>query len=146
MDANVFVPSDRLKIKYYLWVWITFVVFILPFVLLGFASGLGWGFVAFFLFANAIWIVIAHLLIAPYYRSISYELGEEDIIVRKGIITKTETMVPYRMVTNVSVKRGPMDRLLGMGTLEVHTAGYSQQAKAEADLPGRWSMRWCGSV
>jgi len=136
MDANVLVPSERLKTKYYVWVWLIFLLFFLPFLFLGLAPGLGWTFVLIYLGANAVWMVVAYLLIAPYYRSISYELGDEDIIVKKGIITKTETMVPYRMVTNVSVKRGPVDRLLGIGTLEVHTAGYSQQTNAEANLPG----------
>ncbi len=136
MDAKVIVPSERLKTKYHVWVWLIFVFFFLPFTFLGFSPGLGWAFVGIYLGANVVWMAIAYLLIPPYYRSISYELGDEDIIVKKGIITKSETMVPYRMVTNASVKRGPMDRLLGIGTLEVHTAGYSQQAGAEANLPG----------
>mgnify|MGYP001100521330 CR=1 FL=1 len=116
--------------------WLVFFLTIFPFVFLGFIPGAGWTYVLIFLAANAAWIIIAYLLIPPYFRSITYELGEQEIIVRKGIITKTEKLVPYRMVTNVSVKRGPLDRWFGLGGLEVHTAGYSQQTGPEARLSG----------
>ncbi|MBC7237534.1 MAG: PH domain-containing protein [Chloroflexi bacterium] len=86
--------------------------------------------------ANLLWIVPMMVLIPFYYRSIEYEMGEEEVIVRRGIITKTETTVPYRTVTNIDIKRGPLDRLLALGGLKIHTAGYSQQVAAEASLSG----------
>ena len=97
---------------------------------------LGWLYVVIFLAANAVWMALAYLLIPPYYRSIEYELGEEEIVARRGILTKTVETVPYRTVTNVALKRGPLDRLLGIGGLLIHTAGYSAQTTAEARLGG----------
>jgi len=129
-------PSAKLRTKYYLYVWICFALFILPFVLIGLAPGAGLIYVAIFLAVNAVWLLFAHLLIPPYFRSISYELTDQEIIVHKGIFTKSENVVPYHMVTNAALKRGPLDRWLGIGTLEVHTAGFSQQAKPEAHLVG----------
>ena len=134
--SQVLWPSPKLKLKFYVWVALVFVTCFLPFVFMGFIPNMGWTFVGIYLAANAVWIVVACLLIPPYCRSISYELGEEELVVRRGILTKSEDVIPYRMVTNVAVKRGLLDRWLGMGTLLVHTAGFSQQTSAEATLSG----------
>ena len=40
------------------------------------------------------------------------------------------------MVTNISLKRGLLDRWFGLGDLHIHTLGYSQQTSAEARLSG----------
>jgi uncharacterized membrane protein YdbT with pleckstrin-like domain len=75
--------------------------------------------------------------LATIHRSIEYEMGEEELVVRRGIITKSEATVPYRTVTNIDVKRGPLDRMLGISGLHIHTAGYSgQESSAEATLVG----------
>jgi membrane protein YdbS with pleckstrin-like domain len=115
---------------------LVFLLFVFPWILLVLIPELGWTYVALFLLGNGIWMLIVHILLPLYYRSISYEMTDEEVIVRKGIITKTENIVPYRTVTNVSVKRGPIDRILNMGTLEIHTAGYSEQVGSEAKLGG----------
>ena len=129
-------PSPKLKLKFSAWIVLIFVICFLPFVFVGLAPDMGWTFVGIYLAANVVWIAIACLLIPPYCRSISYELRDDELVVRRGIITKSEDVVPYRMVTNVTVKRGLLDRWLGIGTLLVHTAGFSQQSSAEATLSG----------
>ncbi|NLG26305.1 MAG: PH domain-containing protein [Chloroflexi bacterium] len=136
MQGNVMRPSERLTLKYSLWVALIFLIGFAPYALLGLIPEAGWTFVAIYLAANAVWIIVALLLIPPYCRSIRYELGEEEVVVRRGILTRSEDVVPYRMVTNVTLKRGPLDRWLGLGTLRIHTAGFSQQATAECVLAG----------
>lgn len=134
-------PAPGLRIKYIIWVWIVFVC-LLPLMLLSLAPEIPWLFAFIYLAANLLWAVPTSLLMLPYYDSISYELTDDEITVRKGILTKTEKRVPYHQITNVELKRGPLDRMLGIGTLEAQTAGYSQQAGAEAPLPGLadWEM------
>jgi membrane protein YdbS with pleckstrin-like domain len=134
--ARAFRPSQKLERKYRVTVWLVFLLTIFPFVFLGLVPELGWTYVGIFLAANAVWLVPTLLLMGPYYRSIQYELGEEEVIARRGILTKTVDTVPYRTVTNISLKRGPLDRWLGIGGLVIHTAGYSAQATAEACLVG----------
>jgi len=114
---TAFRPSEKLKTKHSLYVWIIFALCLLPFTFLGFIPELGWAYVLIYLVANAIWIALALVLIPPYCRSISYELGD-------------------RTITNLEVKRGPLDRMLGMGGIHIQTAGYSQQSTAEARLVG----------
>jgi uncharacterized membrane protein YdbT with pleckstrin-like domain len=72
-----------------------------------------------------------------YYHSIWYQITDTEIIVHKGIITKTEKIVPFRTVTNIETKRGIFDRIFGIGSVKVHTAGSSNtNTGAEEDLMG----------
>ncbi len=64
-------------------------------------------------------------LIILYYHSMHYEIVEDEVHVNRGIITKTRKIVPYRTITNIEIKRGPFDRILGIGTIELQTAGFS---------------------
>ncbi|NIO19455.1 MAG: PH domain-containing protein, partial [Candidatus Aenigmarchaeota archaeon] len=48
-----------------------------------------------------------------------------EIYVKKGLINITRKHVPFRTVTNISSRAGPFDRLFGIGTVEIETAGYS---------------------
>ena len=135
-SGRILRPSEKLKTKFYVWVWAIYWLAIFPNVFMGFIPGFGWTYVWIFLVASAVGLFIAHMLIPPYFRSIRYEMGDQEIVVHKGIVTRVENTVPYRMVTNVSLKRGLLDRWFGLGGLYIHTAGYSQQTTAEARLSG----------
>lgn len=134
---QVFRPSDKLPLKYILTTLLICVIFFLPWVLLALIPGLGWTFAVLYLLGNALWVLIAVILIPPYCKTIRYHLGEDELVVRRGLVTRAEDTVPYAMITNIGVRRGPLDRLLGLGGLAVHTAGYSaQNSGPEAKLVG----------
>jgi putative membrane protein len=84
---------------------------------------------------SAAWL-LAMLLAGPYYRSLRYEIEADEVVVRAGIWTKSVKHVPYRTVTNITVKRDVLDRLLGLGTLTIQTAGMSGTKGAEESLVG----------
>jgi membrane protein YdbS with pleckstrin-like domain len=86
---------------------------------------------------NLVWWLPAMILVGPYYRSLSYEIQDDETIVRAGIVTRSVKHVPYRTVTNLTVQRGPLDRwLFDLGTLKIQTAGMSGQTGAEESLAG----------
>ncbi len=98
-----------------------------------------WPLVNMVYWLGSIIVLIPTLLIwTVYVRSIRYsvisESGESmhEIYVRKGIITVTEKHVPFRTITNISSKAGPFDRLFGIGSVEIQTAGYSGGTQAGA--------------
>lgn len=110
---------------------------------LGILIALGEGFtgfiVTFFItfFANMIWWVPGMFLSGPYYRSLRYEVHEDEMIVYAGIWTKSVKHVPFRTVTNLTVKQGLLDRWMGLGSLEIQTAGMSgQTGEPEQKLVG----------
>lgn len=130
-------PHPSYLTKLYVSTGLIFFLFVFPFVCLGFLPDLGLIYVLIFLAANLLWIAPAFLLYPAYYRSIYYELKEDEIVVHKGIFTKSTKVVPYRTVTNLHQKRDLLDRyLFKLGTLNVQTAGMSGQQGAEEVLVG----------
>ncbi len=87
------------------------------------------------LFDLAGWVPTMFLL-GLYYRSLRYEIQDDEVIVHAGIWTQSVKHVPYRTVTNLTVKRDILDRWLGLGTLNIQTAGMSGQKGAEERLVG----------
>ncbi len=83
------------------------------------------------LIANIVWLVPALIGIVVYVQSIEYsvlsESGEAsaEIYVRKGVINVTRKHVPFRTITNIASRQGVIDRLFGIGNVEIQTAGYS---------------------
>jgi membrane protein YdbS with pleckstrin-like domain len=86
-----------------------------------------WGFVFCF-----IWTVPGLIAIPFYVARIRYIIRDDEIMVKRGIITITQRVVPTRAITNVSLRRGPYDRLLGIGSVKIETAG---QMGAQAGTP-----------
>jgi membrane protein YdbS with pleckstrin-like domain len=101
----------------------------------GVAGGAFVGFIVAVLI-NLAWLIPALLVIPPYYRSLQYEIHDDEVIMRAGVITKTVKHVPLRTVTNLEVKQGPFDRLFGIGTLNIQTAGMGGTSAAEESLGG----------
>lgn len=93
---------------------------------------------------NLIWLIPTLILTPFYVRSIEYSVkaksGETmpEIYVKKGIITVTRKHVPFRTITNISSRAGPFDRLFGIGSVHIETAGYSgsKQTSPEEKLEG----------
>lgn len=89
------------------------------------------------LVADVIGWVPALFLAGAYYRSLSYEIQDDEVIVRAGILTQSVKHVPYRTVTNITVKRDILDRwFFGLGSLNIQTAGMSGTTGAEESLVG----------
>ncbi|MFX1510006.1 MAG: PH domain-containing protein [Promethearchaeota archaeon] len=130
-----FQPDPQLQTKYFLQLFFIplflFLILVLPTALMylllfsvfpGFlwmwSSVLFWGFVICF-----IWTIPGLILIPLYYRRIHYVIHEDEVIVTRGLITITRRVVPIRAITNVSLRRGPFDRLLRIGSVTIETAG-----------------------
>ena len=87
--------------------------------------------------ADLLWWVPGMLLSGPYYRSLRYEIHEDEMIVNVGIVTQSVKHVPFRTVTNLTVKRGILNRWLGTGTVNIQTAGISgSSGEPEQSLVG----------
>jgi putative membrane protein len=56
-----------------------------------------------------------------YFRT--YELRADDLVIREGIITRREQIVPYNRVQQVDIHRGVLAQVLGLSELQIETAG-----------------------
>lgn len=55
-----------------------------------------------------------------------WKLDDAGFAVRRGNWWQSETLVPISRVQHLDLKRGPLERGLGLATLVVHTAGTRQ--------------------
>ena len=74
------------------------------------------------------------------YRSWGYAEREDDLIVRRGLLFRRTSVVPYGRMQFIDVTAGPVDRIFGMATVQLHTAAAATDARipgllrADADL------------
>jgi len=74
---------------------------------------------------------VAHALL--YYRSWGFEIQGDALFLVRGVLTEVETAVPYVRVQHVDTQRGPVERLVGLSSLVVYTAGTRG---ADITIPG----------
>ena len=71
-------------------------------------------------------------LIGRRVRSFGYAERGDDLLVGSGIMFRRLVIVPYGRMQLVDVKAGPIDRMLGVTTVQLHTAA----ATTDATIPG----------
>nr|WP_255447678.1 PH domain-containing protein [Schumannella sp. 10F1B-5-1] len=65
-------------------------------------------------------------------RAIGYQLREDDLVLRRGILFQRFVAVPYGRMQLVDVTRGPIERSLGLSQLKLVTAA----AASNVQIPG----------
>lgn len=69
------------------------------------------------------------------WRTTVYELTTRRLRLRDGIIARNGRDIPLSRITDISYRKGPLDRLLGSGTLVVESAGEHGQLRL-TEIPG----------
>jgi putative membrane protein len=52
-----------------------------------------------------------------------YHIGEHDIRIEKGILSRTARSIPYERIQDVSIEQRPLARLMGLGEVKFETGG-----------------------
>jgi hypothetical protein len=73
------------------------------------------------------------LLPGRRYRAWGYAAGEDELTVKHGLMIRQVTIVPFGRVQHIDVAQGPIQRMLGLATLVLNTAGTRGAA---VRLPG----------
>ena len=56
-------------------------------------------------------------------RRLGYQIRQHDLSLRSGVVRHRVETLPFARVQHVNVSRGPVERALGLATLDVSTAG-----------------------
>jgi len=67
------------------------------------------------------------------YRAWSYRIDEKVLETRSGILVHRTRLIPLSRVQHVDLERGPFERLYGLASLILHTAGTHS---ASLTIPG----------
>jgi membrane protein YdbS with pleckstrin-like domain len=83
----------------------------------------------------AIALGLAATFILPRRRYLrwGYREGAEELQIRRGMVFRVRTIVPFGRVQHIDVAQGPIQRPFGLSTLVLHTAGTQGAA---VSLPG----------
>jgi uncharacterized protein len=71
-------------------------------------------------------------LIGRQVAAYGFAESDEDLLVTSGVMFKRLVIVPYGRMQLVDVVAGPIDRLFGITTVQLHTAA----ATTDATIPG----------
>ncbi len=63
------------------------------------------------------------------WRAWGYAEREKDLVIRRGVLVRRVTIVPYGRMQFVEIKQGPLDRLIGTYEIQLHTAAAATDAK-----------------
>jgi uncharacterized membrane protein YdbT with pleckstrin-like domain len=89
--------------------------------------------------------VFAYVWANLYWKNYTFEVGPEKITVTRGVIGKRIMNIPYERVQNVNIYRGVLERIFGLFSVEIETAGgfgiggtggYGTRMTAEGDIQG----------
>ncbi|MXR19364.1 PH domain-containing protein [Halobacterium bonnevillei] len=72
------------------------------------------------------------------YRAWRFEVRDDTLYIERGVLVNVRTVVPYVRVQHVDARRGPIERLLGLGSVVVFTAG---SRGADVSIPGLVAQR-----
>ena len=71
-------------------------------------------------------------LVPAQVRALRYALADTDFVIRRGVMNRSLTLVPYGRIQYVDIAQGPVQRLLGISTIKLSTAS----AHTDATLGG----------
>jgi hypothetical protein len=76
--------------------------------------------------------LIAERFLARRVAAWGYAEREDDLMVRRGVLVRRLSVIPYGRMQFIDVTAGPLERSLGLATVRMHTAA----AASDARIPG----------
>lgn len=67
------------------------------------------------------------------YSARGYQMSADRLRVVRGVLFRSDAVVPFSRVQHIDVHQGPLERFFGIATLTLHTAGNHNASVA---LPG----------
>jgi len=76
--------------------------------------------------------LLAERFLARRVAAWGYAERQDDLMVRRGVLIRRLSVIPYGRMQFIDVTAGPLERSLGLATLRMHTAA----AASDARIPG----------
>lgn len=123
-------------LKYWRWHWAVWMIIIcVPLLILALGLAYPANLVLGIALGVALLIFILIRIYLPlYYDTLSYTIEDDLVMGTRGVFWKKRVTVPFRKITNIDISQGPVQRLFGLGTIHVQTAGAAGAQAAVAEL------------
>jgi len=128
-----FSPHPNLKKVYYIYLalaaTIPLVASIIPILVVAtFAPevwAVAWPFLFLPLAITLAAVCFAAYWVGRYCDSIVFTLTSDEVTAERGVWWRIKQVVPYARVMSIDVIQGPLSRRYGIGSVQIHTAGYT---------------------
>jgi len=117
----------------------------MAFILLREENAPSWGFTILYIGITGIFVLLnmlVYLYEMLFWKSFTYRISSQYIRIHSGVFTKSKTTIPFSRIQNINIAQGVFDRIFGLHTVKIETAGKSagqQQGgpiKPEGYIPG----------
>lgn len=88
--------------------------------------------VALVVFGGLVLLLLSVVSAMLSYRSWRYLVGPDGLELRHGVVVRRISLIPYHRIQQIDVRRGLIERSLGLSTLVLRTAA----ATSDATIPG----------
>jgi membrane protein YdbS with pleckstrin-like domain len=75
---------------------------------------------------------VADVVVGRRVRAWGFAERDDDLLVRRGLLFRRLSVIPYGRMQFVEVTAGPFERSFGLATVQMHTAA----AASDARIPG----------
>jgi uncharacterized protein len=82
--------------------------------------------------AGVVLAVVAAVAARLEWASYRYRVTDDAVEITRGVLVQTLSVLPHRRIQQIDVRRGPIERRLGLATLVLRSAA----ATTDATLPG----------
>lgn len=91
-----------------------------------------WSLFGLFVIVFLITFFVAWLIYINY----KFLLGDDALKIKKGVLNKTETAIPYRQIQNVDIERDLSFQMFGLSRIVILTAGEEEEKSGEDESEG----------
>ena len=77
-----------------------------------------------------IFFIIVLVMLVPYfvwvelnYHNYTYQFRKKRLVIKRGVLNKERTVIPYAKIQNINVNTNVLQRALGIATIKIETAG-----------------------
>jgi putative transcriptional regulator len=104
-----------------------------------------WIFTLFYVALIGIFVLInlcAYIYNVVFTNTFTYSISDQYVRINSGVFTKSKTTIPFSRIQNINLAQGVFDRIFGLHTVKIETAGKSagqQQGgpiRPEGYIPG----------
>ncbi len=81
-------------------------------------------------------VAVFLILMVPLrrYNARGYNMGVDRLRVVRGLLFRSDTVVPFSRVQHIDVEQGPLERAFGIARLVLHTAGTHNSSVTQPGL------------
>jgi membrane protein YdbS with pleckstrin-like domain len=68
--------------------------------------------------------VLAMVLVNLVYENTTFLVKDDSLTINRGMLFKQSSTLPFNRVQNVTILSGPFERIFGLSTINISTAGW----------------------